>query len=104
MTNQILADVLDLVVILVFTLIGRYLIPYLKTRLSAEKMDNILKWAEKFVIMAENITDKESAGEEKRELVTKLIEDKATELKIPLTDEQIRALIETAYNTMEQNK
>jgi LL-H family phage holin len=96
METQLLMDVLEIVVILVFSAIGRYLIPYLKNHISQQKMDYLILWAEKFVSMAENMIDTEKSGNEKRELVTKLLTEKAEELKVPLTEEQIRALIEDA--------
>ena len=38
MEQKLLMDLLEIVVIVVFSAIGRYVIPYLKTKLSQQKM------------------------------------------------------------------
>ena len=100
MEQKLLMDLLEIVVIVVFSAIGRYVIPYLKTKLSQQKMDSLILWAEKFVSMAENMITDEKSGNQKLDMVTKLVSDKANELNVPLTDEQIRALIEDACISM----
>lgn len=100
--EQIITLTIELVVLIFALLAGRYLIPFLKTKLDANNLLLISAWALKFVKTAENKFLGEKKGNEKREQVTIWIKEKAEEIGIKLTEDQIRTLLEDAYTTMMQ--
>ncbi len=100
--DQIISLLIELVVLILATLAGRYLIPLVKTRLDANKLDLITIWALKFVKAAENTIVGNKKGDEKRDQVTMWLKEKADELGLKLTEDQIRTILEDAYTTMIQ--
>ena len=102
--EKIIFDILEIVVIVVVTLVGRYVVPYFKGKVDAQKVEQIVEWAKRFVNMAEQVINGSGKGSEKRDLVARLIAEKAKELNINLTEEQIRTLIEDAYTVMIKDK
>lgn len=98
--DDILFKIIELVIIILMALIGRYVVPYLKSIVDINKLEQIVMWANKFVVMAENVITGKGKGTEKCEYVSELLIKKAKELGLQLTDEQIRTLVEDAYNTM----
>ena len=79
--EKIIFDILEIVVIVVATLIGRYVIPYFKNKVDMQKVEQIVAWAKRFVIMAENVIKGQGKGADKRDFVAKLLAEKAKELK-----------------------
>lgn len=98
--EKIIFDILEIAVIVIASLIGRYVIPYFKNKVDIQKLQQIVDWAKRFVIMAENVINGQGKGKEKRDLVAKLITEKAKELNINLSEQEIRTLIEDAYTEM----
>ena len=100
--DNIISLLVELAVLIIATLLGRYLIPLFKTKLDADKLELFSVWALKFVKAAENIISGSGKGEEKRDQVTKWLKEKADELGLKLTEDQIRTILEDAYTTMIQ--
>lgn len=98
--EKIIFDILEIVVIVVATLIGRYVIPYFKNKVDMQKVEQIVAWAKRFVIMAENVIKGQGKGADKRDFVAKLLAEKAKELNINLSEQDIRTLIEDAWTEM----
>lgn len=90
---------IGLVIAIVTFLLGKYVFPAIK---KSDKMSDIVSWVYKFVISAKNQFG-DDKGETKREYVTKQIKILCEKYKIELTDEQIRALIEDAYDMMKNS-
>ena len=65
-------------------------------------MELISIWAFKFVRTSENLISGSGKGDEKRDQVTKWLKEKADELGLKLTEDQIRTILEDAYTTMIQ--
>lgn len=103
MMEKIIFDILEIVVIVVATLIGRYVIPYFKNKVDMQKVEQIVAWAKRFVIMAENVIKGQGKGADKRDFVAKLLAEKARELNINLSEQEIRTLIEDAWTEMIKN-
>lgn len=101
--EKIIFDILEIVVIVVATLIGRYVIPYFKNKVDIQKVEQIVAWAKRFVIMAENVIKGQGKGADKRDFVAKLLAEKAKELNINLSEQEIRTLIEDAWTEMIKN-
>ena len=100
--DQIMITTIELVVLVIAFLIGKYAIPFIRTNLDASKLGLISSWALMFVRASENIIVGSGKGEEKRKQVTAWIKEKADEIGINLTEDQIRTLLEDAYTTMIQ--
>ena len=98
--DKIMVLVIELVVLILSVLIGRYAIPWVKTNLDMTKLMLIADWALKFCKAAENILVGEKRGDEKREQVMLWLKEKANEIGIKLTEDQIRTILEDAYTTM----
>lgn len=102
--DSIILKILELVVIIVVALITRYVIPLIKTKVQTSQLSVIAAWAITFVRAAEQIFIGKNKGDEKLIAVTEWLTNKANELGIKLNEEQIRALIEEAVNTYNEEK
>ena len=100
--EQITTTIIELIVLIIAALIGRYVIPFIKTNVDIKKLELITEWALKFVKAAENILTGSGRGEEKRNQVITWLKEKADEIGIELTEDQLRTLLEDAYTTMIQ--
>lgn len=101
--EKIIFDILEIAVIVIASLIGRYVIPYFKNKVDMQKVEQIVAWTKRFVIMAENVIKGQGKGADKRDFVAKLIAEKAKELNINLSEQEIRTLIEDAWTEMIKN-
>lgn len=92
------------IVILLIPVIGAvitgFVVPYLKTKISATQMDEIVKWVTKSVQAAEVLFDTPKSGEEKREYVINFIDKMFNSKKEVITKDQIRVLLEAAWKQM----
>ena len=103
MTSEIITKVIELVILGLSILVGRYVIPWLREKVNFIYMNEIVAWAKTFVKSAEMLVKGEKMGDEKLEMVTKLLEEKLAELGIVLSAEQVRSIIEEAvYNIQNQ--
>lgn len=85
-------------------IITSFLIPYLKTKISATQMEEISKWVTKAVQAAEVLFNTPNSGTEKRDYVIHFIDNIFNAKKTIITKDQIRILLEASLKTMEQNK
>lgn len=95
--NQQLFDLILLCIpVMGFVLTG-FVIPYLKTKVSAARMEEIIKWVTKTVEAAEVLFDTPQSGAEKREYVINFIDNMFNAKKEIITKDQIRILLESAW-------
>lgn len=87
-----LTEIIVAILTLVISLISAFLIPYLKTKVSAEKLDTIKFWVNIAVEAAEMIYVGTGRGQEKKEYVVKFLNSKGFTLNV----EEIENLIEAA--------
>ena len=102
MREEIIYTAAQLLIMIISTLVARYLIPMLKQQTENEKVKQLAMWAEWAVRWAEQIYHDET-GAQRKEHVVQLIMDIARKSNIPLsmfTEQQIDALIEAAVKTM----
>lgn len=88
-----LTQILIAVITLIFGLISRYAIPYLKEKLDNNQMDLLNIAVRTAVYAAEQIFGSEQ-GVEKKKYVVKLLADQGYILDIDNVDEKLNALIE----------
>jgi hypothetical protein len=87
-----LTQIIVAVLTLVISLITAFLIPYLKTKVSAEKLDTIKFWVNIAVEAAEMIYVGTGRGQEKKDYVVQFLNSKGFTLNVS----EIENLIEAA--------
>lgn len=80
------------VLTILFALVTMYVIPWIKTKVSAEELTEIIKWVKIAVQAAEMIYKESGMGEEKKAYVRTFLEDKG----IKYDERQIDSMIESA--------
>lgn len=94
MDNEILNYALYIVMSLAVVVVTRYLVPYLKARLSAANQEELIQLIENLVQAAEQLFTAEKSGEQKKEYVVNALAEKGVQVT-----ESINAMIEAAvYN------
>lgn len=96
MTNEMLFLGIQLIVIIVFYILGKYVAPKLSQN-DLATLQLIQSWVLQFVNEASTFTDMSNV--EKKEYVSEQVSKILAEKGITMSSEQISALIETAYNT-----
>lgn len=84
-------------------IITGYVVPLIKTNISANQLDEIIKWIGKAVAAAEVLFDIPKSGEQKREYVIDFIDKMFNSKKEVITKDQIRILLEAAVKQMNDN-
>lgn len=92
--NDNLFKVIMMLIPVLGAIITGCIIPYIKTKISASQMEEIIKWVTKAVQAAEVLFDTPKSGEEKREYVIDFIDKMFNAKKEVITKEQIRILLE----------
>lgn len=80
------------VLTILFALVTMYVIPWIKTKVSAEELTEIIKWVKIAVQAAEMIYKESGMGEKKKAYVKTFLEDKG----IKYDERQIDSMIESA--------
>ncbi len=87
-----MTKIIEAIITLLVAVITAFVIPYIKSKLSANKLAEILKWVKIAVEAAEMIYKESGMGKEKK----KFVENFLTEHGIKVDIEQLDALIESA--------
>lgn len=95
-----LTQIIVAVLTLVFSLVSVFLIPYLKTKVSAEQFANIQMWVNIAVQAAEMLYVGTGRGEEKKKYVVEFLNSKG----FSLNTEEIENLIEAAVLELKQSQ
>lgn len=98
--NDNLYKIIMALIPLIGAIITGYIIPYIKTKISSEKLNEVSKWITKATEAAEMLFDTPKSGEEKREYVVSFIDKMFNSKKEIITEDQIRVLIESALKQM----
>ena len=99
--DNIIYYAVGLIIAIVTFLLGKYVFPNIK--INSDKIQIISSWVYKFVVSAKNQFEDEYTGSQKREYVTEQVKILCEKYKIELSDEQIRALIEDAYDMVKNH-
>lgn len=97
--SDITFEALKLVVMVIALLVARYLVPWLKLQIDADKMVTVQGWVDTAVLMVQQLHSAES-GEKRKALCVEFINQILTENHISITAEQLDALIEAAVKQM----
>lgn len=101
MTMEIIFVIIEVIVILAGYFVGKYIVPKLSQD-DLKTLQLVKGWIETFVNEAANF--KEFTGPEKKQYVSEQIAKFLNEKGIIMTEEQISALIETAYNNFKKGQ
>lgn len=97
MNNEILNYALYIIMSLAVVVITRYLVPYLKARLSAANQEELIQLIENLVQAAEQLFAGEKMGEQKKEYVVNALSEKGV-----LITESVNAMIESAVYSLDK--
>ena len=97
--NDIIFEVIKIVVMVAVLVITRYLVPWIREKIGADKMMEIEKWVRFAVLKAQQVMQS-ATGEDKKAYVTEFLKQLLIAKNISLSDEQLEVLIEAAVKQM----
>lgn len=97
--NEIVFEVLKFIVVILVLFVTRYLIPWLKAKIGADKLETAEKWARYAVLKAQQVLW-EKDGQDRKAYVTEFLKELLIAKNIALSDEQVDVLIEAAVKQM----
>lgn len=97
--NEIIFEVIKIVVMLAALVITRYLVPWIREKIGAEKLNEIEKWVRFAVLKAQQVMQSET-GTDKKAYVTQFLKELLIAKNISISDEQLEVLIEAAVKQM----
>lgn len=87
-----LTPIINAVIMLIAAVISAFVVPWLKGKIEAQKLTQILNWVKIAVNAAEQIYNESGMGEKKKEYVLNFLQQKG----YTLDPEKIDAMIESA--------
>lgn len=103
MTQEMISKITECTITVIILIVSAYVIPFLKNKIGTDKMQLLQEFAEACVRAAEQIYTKED-WKLKKDYVTNLVTEKATDLGIGLNEAEIDAVIEGIVNFVKHNK
>ena len=97
MDNEILNYALYIIMSLAIVIVTRYLVPYLKARLTTAEQEGLIQLIENLVQAAEQIFTQAKSGEQKKEYVVNALSEKGV-----LITESVNAMIESAVYSLDK--
>ena len=85
-------------------IITYFVVPYLKAKISNEKLIQYSTWAKLAVDAAEMLWKESGTGESKKEFAVGYLNNLFNKNKVIITEEQINVLIEAAVQELNKNK
>lgn len=95
-----ITPIIETVIALIATVITVLVIPWIKSKVSASKWDNLCTYAETFVKCAELIFKGTNLGKDKKKYVTEKLTELANQQGLMFSPEAIEAAIEAAVKNM----
>lgn len=97
--NEIIFELLKLVVMLAIFVTTCYLIPWIRGKIGRDKLDEITKWVNAAVLMAQQVHFAKT-GAERKAIVVDLLRNILIAKNINISDSQLDLLIEAAVKQM----
>lgn len=97
--DEIIFEVVKVVVMVAVLVITRYLVPWLKEKIGADKLAVAEKWVKYAVLKAQQVLW-EKDGQDRKAYVTEFLKEILIAKNIALSDEQLDVLIEAAVKQM----
>ena len=96
--NDIIILAVQLGITVAAFIVGKYVFPNLPKNVT-DKLTTLSQWAAQFVVWAKEFMKKQT-GEEKMAAVVEKLKEIADEAGIKVTEDQLRAIAQSAYNAM----
>lgn len=96
--NDIIMLAVQLGVTVAAFLVGKYVFPNIPKSVT-EKLNSLSEWAAQFVVWAKQFMQTQS-GEEKMAAVVEKLKEIADEAGLEVTEDQLKAIAQSAYNAM----
>ena len=97
MTPEMITKITESVLTVVVILVSAYVIPWLKTKIKSDKLDQLKIFCEQAVRSAEQMFLPEQS-EEKKQYVLNLINEQVAKLGLGLDEAEVNAIIEGIVN------
>lgn len=97
--HDIIFTIVKLVVMVLALVVSRYLIPWLKERISIGNLETAINWASRMVLYAQQVLT-DSTGEEKKEIVIGSLRNLFKNKGINISEDELNVLIEAAVKEM----
>ncbi len=97
--NDIVFEIIKIVIMVVVLVITRYLVPWLKEKIGADKLAVAEKWVKYAVLKAQQVLW-EKKGQDRKAYVTEFLKEVLIAKNIALSEEQLDVLIESAVKQM----
>ncbi len=97
--NEILFEILRLVVLVAVFVVTCYLIPWIRGKIGQDRLDEIAKWVDFAVLMAQQVHFAKT-GAERKAIVVDLLKDILLARNISISDDQLDILIEAAVKQL----
>lgn len=102
-TSIDITPIIEAVITLIAAVITVFIIPWIKSKVSASKWDNLCSYAETFVKCAEMTFKGTGLGKDKKKWVTEKLTELANEQGLKFSPEAIEAAIESAVKAMKDS-
>lgn len=102
--NENLFKVLMALIPVLGVIVTGFVVPYIKTKISLVKLDEISRWIKVAVQAADMLYVGNKMGKDKKKYVLELILDFLNNRNIKISEEQLDALIESAVNELKINQ
>ncbi len=97
--NEMIFEILKLIVMIAVFIVTCYLIPWVRGKIGQDKLDEITKWVNAAVLMAQQVYFAKT-GAERKAIVVDLLKNILIAKNISISDEQLDILIEAAVKAM----
>lgn len=101
--DEIIFEVIKIIVMVAALFVARYLVPWLKEKIGADKLAMAEKWAKYAVEMAQQVHWSQP-GEDRKAIVTEFLREILIAKNISISDEQLNVLIEAAVKEMKMQE
>lgn len=102
--NEILFKLILALIPIICAILTTYIIPFIKEKIGAEKLAKYEYWTSMSVNAAEMLFKEAGMGANKKEYVTKFLNEIFNKNKVVITEEQIEILIESAVQELNNIK
>lgn len=102
-TSIDITPIIEAVITLIAAVITVFIIPWIKSKVSASKWNNLCSYAETFVKCAEMTFKGTGLGKDKKKWVTEKLTKLANEQGLKFSPEAIEAAIESAVKAMKDS-
>lgn len=97
--NEMIFEILKIIVMIAVFIVTCYLIPWVRGKIGQDKLDEITKWVNAAVLMAQQVYFAKT-GAERKAIVIDLLKNILIAKNISISDEQLDMLIEAAVKAM----